>query len=80
MRVVRLPRAVAAFAVGSMALMSGSEPTMRRAPLKAFFQYSLSRLTTCTAPPLLGENGTEILQALGYDDATIQRLRANGTV
>src|SRR5258707_1232574 len=30
--------------------------------------------------PRLGEHGTEIMRELGYDDATIERLRRDGTL
>jgi crotonobetainyl-CoA:carnitine CoA-transferase CaiB-like acyl-CoA transferase len=44
------------------------------------FALSLTPTTNPTAPPLLGEQTDEILFALGYDKAAIERLRADGVV
>jgi crotonobetainyl-CoA:carnitine CoA-transferase CaiB-like acyl-CoA transferase len=44
------------------------------------FALSLTPTTDPTAPPLLGEQTDEILFALGYDKAAIERLRADGIV
>ena len=43
-------------------------------------EFELTPGSVRSAPPLLGEHGTEILHALGYDAVDIERLRANETM
>ena len=43
-------------------------------------RYSESEVAPATAPPMLGANTRETLEALGYDDASIRRLAAEGVV
>ena len=43
-------------------------------------RYSESEVAPATAPPMLGANTRETLEALGYDEASIQRLAAEGVV
>jgi crotonobetainyl-CoA:carnitine CoA-transferase CaiB-like acyl-CoA transferase len=43
-------------------------------------RFSESRLTQCTAPPLLGEHTESILSTLGYSAAQINALRTSGAI
>ncbi len=44
------------------------------------FKLAPRRPRSGRAPPLLGEHSAEILAELGYDPATIERLRADGVI
>ena len=44
------------------------------------FKLAATPATIRTAPPLLGEHSAEILAELGYDDAAIERLRADRVI
>jgi crotonobetainyl-CoA:carnitine CoA-transferase CaiB-like acyl-CoA transferase len=44
------------------------------------FELSATPATVRTPPPLLGEHGAEVLAELGYDDAAIAALRADGVI
>jgi formyl-CoA transferase/CoA:oxalate CoA-transferase len=52
-------------------------PTTQVAPA---FDLARTPATVRTAPPLLGEHADEVLAGLGYDGATIARLRADGVI
>jgi crotonobetainyl-CoA:carnitine CoA-transferase CaiB-like acyl-CoA transferase len=44
------------------------------------FKLAVTPATIRSAPPLLGEHSTEILTELGYDEAAIDRLRADRVI
>jgi crotonobetainyl-CoA:carnitine CoA-transferase CaiB-like acyl-CoA transferase len=44
------------------------------------FRLAATPATVRTAPPLLGEHGAEILAELGYDEAEVDRLRADAVI